>query len=348
MKSGTKEDSRAANDTFARKLGQATIEFYLNLPYRAVSAMQLLGLRSLAEQFLGGMYDSYPFDYALAMRLGDLRYDNRKNAYPAGTIERSRCILKTMGRSFPTDLLSAAYFANLRQVLETQEQRREPGQIVLGMGTGRSGSTTLAGILASVDGSRVTHENPPLIFWEPHPRQVQFHLRRFQVLAQHFEFVADCSHWWLNVTDRFFDTFPSGKIIGVYRDTEACAKSFMKVSALPRDHNHWVMPHNGIWPSDRWSPTYPQYAMPDDVKQSRDQSKFALIKRYVAEYNERLHRIAAERPKRALLLRTEELDDAATRTKIADFLERPIAASAVRLNVGTIAHSAEGGDAFWF
>jgi len=348
MKSGDSSGPSAANDTFARRLGQRAIELYLDFPYLAFALMRRLGWRSLAEQFLGGMYDSYPFDYTLAMRLGDFRYHNRKDDYPFGSVERSRCLLKTMGRSFPTDLLSGAYFANLERILQAEAPRAQAGQIVLGMGTGRSGSTTLAGILALIEGSKVTHENPPLIFWEPHPRQIGFHLKRFEILARHYDFVADCSHWWLNVSDQFLERFSNGKIIGAYRDVDATAKSFMKVSSQPRDHNHWVMPHNGVWPCDRWSPTYPQYPMPEDARRNRDQVKFALIKRYVSEYNARLHQMAAQMPKRVLLLRTEELDDAATRQKISEFVDRPIANSAVRLNVGTIAHSAEGGEAFWF
>lgn len=329
-----------------RRAGQATIECYLGIPTRLANTLHGLGMRSVAEQLLGGLYDCYPFDEPLAMRVGEMRYDNHEKEYPAGTAERGVFLLKTIGRSFPTERLSGAYFHNLEAMLEKRERRAVPGQVVLGLGTGRCGSTSLAAMLASVEDALVTHENPPLLFWEPRQRQVEFHLRRFRLLRQYFPLVADCAHWWLNMLDPFFAAFPTGKAIGLCRDTEATLRSFLKVTAKPRDHNHWVLPHNGLWYSDRWSPTFPQYAPPGDAVDDPAKAKSALIRRYVTEYNERLQTWAARAPGRVLLLRTEELGSPETRRRIADFIGLPPGAREIRLNVGTVADSQS--TAFWF
>ena len=330
----------------ARRAGQVAIDSHVALPVRLADLLQGIGLRSLAEQLLQGLYDAYPYDYPLAQHLGDLRYQNRESEYAIGTAERNQFILRSLWRAIPTDRLSAAYFRNLEAMLGDRPPRGEPGRVVLGLGTGRCGSTSLAAILASIEGAQSTHENPPLIFWQPLPQQVKFHLQRFRLLSRYFPLVSDCAHWWLNVIDTVFDSFPSARAIALHRDTEACVRSWAKITRWPRDHNHWVTPRNRLWHRDRFDPSFPQYPMPEDAARNPEVAKEQLIRRYVSEYNDRLRGLAAHSPERILLLRTEELDDAATRQRISKFLGLPVGAEPLRLNTKSVtdAQSTE----FWF
>jgi hypothetical protein len=316
-----------------RSLIKSSLHFYLDLPIRLCSALQSIGLRSAAEQLLWRVHCAAPYDTALGEHLAQLRYGNHEHKFPAGTVERGRFIMYVLLNSSPSPGVVAAYFANLRQLMRQRERRAVPGQIVLGLGAGRCGSTTLAALLHSIEGAVSTHENPPLISWEPSPRQVQFHLDRFDIFSQHFPLVADCSHWWINVLDTVFDAFPWSKAIGLYRDTEACVRSWVQVSHA--DTNHFVPPHNGIWLPDRWDPLYPHYDLPEGARRNPQQVLEQLVRRYVVEYNERLHALAARLPDRVLLLQTEELDRKATRRRIADFVGLPVGSTHVRLNVGT-------------
>jgi len=100
---------------------------------------------------------------------------------------------------------------------------RPPGQIVLGLGSGRCGSTSLSALLGAIEGSCATHENPPLIYWRPEKAQLDFHMRRFKLLSEFFPLVFDASHWWLRAIDRFFTDFPNGKAIGLHRYSQTCA-----------------------------------------------------------------------------------------------------------------------------
>jgi Sulfotransferase domain len=181
-----------------------------------------------------------------------------------GTVERGHLILDIIQDTFPTEALSSAYFENLDHLLRTRPVRRKPGKIVIGIGSGRNGSTSLAEILSTIEGSCCTHENPPLMRWTPHPEEMRFHVKRLQRLARYFPVVVDVAHWWLNAIPKLFSYFPEALAIGVTRDVESCARSFYKIKGAGAGScNHWVPYGNGIWSAQRWDPTYPTYAVPD-------------------------------------------------------------------------------------
>ena len=87
-------------------------------------------------------------------------------------------------------------------------------------------------MLGTVANSCCTHETPPLIFWNPQSEQVDFHIKRFRMLCDHYPLVADVSHWWLNSIEQVFDQFPETKIIGLIRDHDDCAMSFMRIQGF--------------------------------------------------------------------------------------------------------------------
>jgi hypothetical protein len=290
-------------------------------------------LHDAAETLLWRVHCANPYDSSLGEHLANMIYDRGERRFPIGTVERGRFIMKTLERSYPSARVADAYRHNLQELLKRRERRDSPGQVVLGLGAGRCGSTTLTAILHSIDGAVSTHENPPEIFWEPRPTQVQFHIDRFRIFSRYFPLVADCAHWWINALDTIFDAFPTSKAIALRRDTDACVRSWMRVS--PADVNHWVAPHNGIWPADRWDPLYPHYDPPSGARQDPRRAKEELAYRYVTEYNERLATLAARMPERVLLLRTEELDLPSTRRRMSEFLDLPVDLSARRLNVDT-------------
>jgi hypothetical protein len=213
---------------------------------------------------------------------------------------------------------------------------RTPGRVALGIGSGRSGSTSLAAMLATVVGSCCTHENPPLISWTPEPEEVEFHLRRFRRLAVYHPLVADVSHWWLNVIDRFFAEFPEARVVGTYRAVESCAGSFVRIKGSGRgSYNHWVPYGNGIWAAARWDPAYPTYPVPEHAAFDPDGAKLELITRYVQEYNDAMHTLAQRLPAKVMLVHTENLDDEAVQNAIFDFVGSQGTFARTHLNVGT-------------
>jgi hypothetical protein len=265
--------------------------------------------------------DYDPNDRTIQELMGDRMFRQHIDDEPEGSIGRSRLILDIIENSFPSDALTAAYFENLELLLKSKRPRAEPGQIVLGLGTGRSGSTSLVEVLATAEGSCCTHENPPLISWVPERIEIDFHIRRFRLLLQYFPLVADVSHWWINAFSEIFHHFANAKLVGVCRDLDSCVKSFMQIKGFGRNsYNHWVPYGNGIWTAARWDPTYPTYTVPELSERDPDNAKSELIARYVREYNEKLQSIALQAPEKVLLVRTEELNTAAVQSAIFQFV----------------------------
>jgi hypothetical protein len=288
---------------------------------------------SLRPRPIGLVYN--PYDITVRQDLAEKLFETHEKEQPFGTIGRGRLILSIIEESFPTERLTAEYFENLRHLLNTRERRKVPGRFVLGVGPGRCGSTSLTALLATVEDSCCTHENPPLIFWSPEDAQVQFHLMRFRLLAEYFSLVADVSHWWLNALDSFLEHFPSSKIVGMLRDVDACTKSFMRIKGYGRQSwNHWVPYGSGIWASHSWDPSYPTYSVTSNS--SPDLVKYELISRYVREYNAQLTALAERLPNQVLLVRTEDLSNPVAQMKVLGFADVRGRVSKLRLNVRTV------------
>lgn len=294
-------------------------------------------LRRLFKKALSnGGVDYDPYDRSVREGLAQRHFATYRGEPAPGTITRSRLILDIIQETFPTQELTEAYFENLDALLRYRQPQRTPGRIVLGTGSGRSGSTSLAAMLATVGGSCCTHENPPLISWEPEPEEIEFHLRRFRRLALYHPLVADVSHWWLNVIDRFFAAFPDARVIGTFRAIEGCTGSFMRIKGSGRgSYNHWAPYDNGIWAAARWDPAYPTYPVPEHAALDPDGAKRELIARYVREYNDVMHALARRFPDKVMLVHTESLDDEAVQNAIFDFAGLHGTVATTRLNVGT-------------
>ena len=305
------------------------------------------GMAQAAISMWEGLCFANPYIRRAREKLGDLYFDQQQSAHPCGSVARSRFVLRLMSTTFPTQKLSCAYFENLEQLLKARVKRTRPGKVILGIGTGRCGSTTLSAAFAEIPDACSTHENPPLIDWEPQHEQLRFHMNRLRLLADYYAFVFDASHWWLNALDTFFDEFLAGQVIGLRRDTGACVKSFLHVKGSGRGSvNHWAPPENGIWTTTPGDPSYPSYRIPPDLLANPDAAKAAHIERYVTEYNHSLASLAKAHPDRLLLLRTEELNDSATITRLGSFVGVPLTMPKTAFNVGSTTDSDK--HYFWY
>jgi hypothetical protein len=289
-----------------------------------------------------GVRDFDPYDRSARENLAEAQFRLCNDQCAVGTIARSRLILRLLAESFPTPTLVAAYFENLEHLLDGRPRQPLPGQVILGLGSGRCGSTSLSAILAAIEGSCATHENPPQIYWNPENEQLYFHMRRFKLLAEFFSLVFDASHWWLKAVDRFFAEFPNGKAIGLHRDLETCVQSFVRIKGQSWGSlNHWVAPGNGIWRANFWDPTDPIYSLPDNANEDPDTARARLIARYVVEYNNELFALRERFPDRVMLIRTEELVLPSIQEAMFDFVGLRSSPSRLVLNAGTKDDGAE-------
>jgi hypothetical protein len=251
-----------------------------------------------------------------------------------GPLETCQRIIEIMGVSCPTEKLADEYFSNLELFLSGMVPLEKPGQLVIGLGPGRCGSTSLAAMLGTVPNSCCTHESPPPIFWNPQKEQVGFHIRRFRMLTRFYSLVSDVSHWWLNSIEQVVEQFPETRIVGLIRDHDECAMSFMRIQGFGKgSYNPWATRGDDFWRSGHWDPTYPSYPAPSYAHRSPDRAKLELITRYVKEYNAQLAEIARNALDRVKLVRTEELGEGTVQEEIFQMAKARGQTSTWKLNV---------------
>jgi len=255
-------------------------------------------------------------------------------APPQAPEDKCRQILNAIHGSYPTKELAAEYFSALQSALRDRPRLDVPGQIVIGVGPGRCGSTSLSEMLATIQNSCCTHEGPPLIFWRPTSEQVEFHVRRFTMLAEYYSVVSDVSHWWLNAVGEIWERLPEAKVIGLVRDPEECAGSFMRIQGFGKGSlNPWAPRGDTFWRTGLWDATYPSYPVPDLSKHDPDQVKLEQITRYVREYNAGMAELSESQPDRVKLLRTETLSSPEVQAEIFSMAKHRGESAAWKLNV---------------
>jgi hypothetical protein len=278
-----------------------------------------LGRKYFPRESISGL-NYNPYDKEACIQIADRLLHGMFGEPKKGPLETCQRIMQIIGVSYPTDKLANEYFRNLEIVLSNMRPLDAPGQLVIGVGPGRCGSTSLSAMLGTVMNSCCTHESPPPIFWKPEKEQLDFHIRRFRMLTKCYSLVCDVSHWWLNSLECVHEQVTGAKAIGLIRDPEDCAMSFMRIQGFGRgSYNPWVMHGNGFWTSGHWDPTYPSYEPPDYAQKNPDHAKFKLIARYVEEYNERLSELARNAPGSVKLVRTEDLSDNRVQMEIFQF-----------------------------
>src|SRR4029077_7988683 len=98
--------------------------------------------RLLGVPFRKGInYD--PHNRIIREQLAEEMFVRRNHEQPLGTVGRSQLLLNLIEESFPTAALTTAYFENLSLLLQSRRPLDCPGIVVLGFGSGRSGSTSL-------------------------------------------------------------------------------------------------------------------------------------------------------------------------------------------------------------
>jgi hypothetical protein len=302
-----------------------------------LTRVELLG-RSLARKYFphkstsASAYDPYDREHCelIANRLlSEMHNEPRK-----GPLETCQRLLAIIAVSYPTESLAGEYFSNLELVLGSLPRLPNPGQLVIGMGPGRCGSSSLAAMLGTVTNSCCTHESPPLVFWNPQREQIVFHIKRFRMLTDRYSLVADVSHWWLNSIEPVADQFPEVKVIGLVRDPDDCAMSFMRIQGFGKGSwNPWATHGNGLWRAGHWDPTYPSYSTPSCAGKKPDVAKLELVTRYVKEYNGQLEKMARTAPDRVRLFRTEDLGSDKVQEEIFQIAKSPMQIGTWKLNV---------------
>lgn len=169
-----------------------------------------------------------------------------------------------------------------------QGERQQAKRLVLGLGTGRCGSTSFTQLLMAQKNALFSHEHPPDLPWNRPPPALRFHLQRFALLARLYDVVGDVAHWWLPHMQSVAAFFPDFRAVVLKRDREETVESFLKVKGGEEKGavNHWA-DHDGThWarvPFDRCYPSYPVKTVREGIGRFWDDYYAAaerLAKRY--------------------------------------------------------------------
>lgn len=219
------------------------------------------------------------------------------------------------------------------------ESAEQPGTHVLlmGLGMGRSGSTSLTKLWETQDNCYCFHEHPPRLTWTENPSRWEFHKRRFDILLDRYRFVGDVSHWWLPYVDRIMESYENARLVVLKRQREAVIKSVLKMKTLRdgRMMNHWIDHDGSLWVKHDWDECYPSY----NVSNIRE-----ALERYWDEYYATVDILIDRFPSSIRVFPTEELSEADTQLKILSFcgFESPRIVDGLHLNKGTVVDGRSG------
>ena len=148
-------------------------------------------------------------------------------------------------------------------------------RIVLGLGTGRCGTQSLAAILNHQERARVTHErHGPGIAWQGDEDRVTAFMRQY-LATSGFDLVGDVAFYYLPYVEHALSLAPDTKFVCLKRDRKSTVDSYLTWSY---GRNSW-MQHDGTrWRMNDWYRCYPKYPVGD---------KEEAIGRYWDEYYDR-------------------------------------------------------------
>jgi hypothetical protein len=135
------------------------------------------------------------------------------------------------------------------------------GRQIFGLGTGRSGSTSLAHLFACQADTCYSHEHTPVLPWRNGGERLRFHLERTHMLCRLYGYVADVSHWWLPYAETIMANDPQARFVVLRREREATVESFSKIKGgkNSRPINHWIEHDGRQFSHNIWDECYPKY-----------------------------------------------------------------------------------------
>ena len=125
-------------------------------------------------------------------------------------------------------------------------------RVVIGLGSGRCGTASLASLLSKQDGACVTHENCPMP-WEFEPLVWNWNMDKLMSGKKPYDtlVIGDVGYYWVNHVERLLGVFPDTRFVCLKRDRTETMDSYMvKSSGL------------NVHPTDDWFRMFPRYDLP--------------------------------------------------------------------------------------
>ena len=209
-------------------------------------------------------------------------------------------------------------------------------QIIIGLGSGRCGTLSLAELLDQQDNATVTHECRPLLTWESQNRDRAARERLRRITQDNSTFVGDVGSFYLPYVDALMEQNDQIRFVCLKRPCEEVVRSFEKwvdrIHAVPTDH--WrVNRSNGYLHHPVWSTIFPKYEA---------DSREDAIRRYWTEYYQTAEELAERYPSGFRIFDMQEaLNTDHGQREVLSFAGFPSEAQRLRSGVRTHESAAE-------
>jgi len=235
-----------------------------------------------------------------------------------------------LAKSHFLSLLSADH-SPFSSVKNTWVKDQHKGRLIFGLGTGRSGSSTLTKIFMSQPGTYASHEHRPVLRWENGEDMVDWHVSRMSALLKKYDQVVDVSHWWLPYVEYIVKKNPDARFVIIKRDRMETVNSFLKVKGGggKGSINHWVIHDGSYFKKNIWDDCYPKLEA-NDLEES--------ITSYYDYYYERSETLEIKYPQNVKIINLDQLNSKKGIKKMLVFCGQVKAAAkeTFRENVGGV------------
>ncbi len=205
--------------------------------------------------------------------------------------------------------------------------KKYKSQIVVGLGTGRCGTMSLAYLLNWQENSEVCHEKSSyLIPWKDGEKKIDEFLHWASELTKQKRLVGDVAFYYLNYIEYLLSLNSHIKFICLQRERAGTVASYMKYTI---NRNHW-MPHDGtLWNKCVWDNCHPKYECSGKEK---------ALERYWDDYYLTANELQRKYPDSFRIFQTSTLNTETGQRDILSF----IGIEKQRLSVGIQFNSAHG------
>ena len=189
-------------------------------------------------------------------------------------------------------------------------------QLIISIGTGRSGSVSLSKFLTHQKYMRVLHEGKieeagirKLIKWKNDEEEL---FKWLEFLEKHNTsniFYGDTGMYYLPYITKIIKKYPNVKIIGLIREKNEVVNSYMKKT---EGRNHWYN-HDGVkWEKDeKWDHCYPNYD---------EKNKKKALELYWDEYKKETEKLEYNFSNNIKIWTIEEFNTTKGKNEILDFI----------------------------
>lgn len=190
-------------------------------------------------------------------------------------------------------------------------------QLIIGFGTGRSGTTSLSAFLNAQERTYVLHEgrlepkipaNP--FAWEGDEEHVIQWIAGLLETNSDYDWIGDIGMYYINYVDAILERWPNARFICMQRAQKEVVQSYLKWA--PKKH-HWIIHDGTQWQLDaRWDKAFPKYDIPN---------KEEALNLYWMKYATHAKTLEDRLPASVKIVTLEDFNQQSGREAILDFIK---------------------------